>query len=173
MLNQAPCNNSTSSVSAQKPCYEGHQPCSVPFLIQYWPQHLLLPHCIEGPDHVLSLSLTYILRCSSKWRISFCEPAFEILMPLCMRSPNTNFQIFGHILNIGFWFGGFIRGNRPKMSIYFAIFKICPKPFRKWYLCETSVYSIIFGDSWWQKVVSVFGFGRPKSHSLAPENGQY
>ena len=47
---------------------------------------------------------------------------------------------------------------------------------RKTYLtgtCETSVYSIIFGDSWRQKVVSVFGFGRPKSHFLAPENGQF
>ena len=60
VINQAPCNNSTSSVLAQRPCYEGHQPCSVPFLIQYWPQQLLLPHCIEGPDQVLSLSLTYI-----------------------------------------------------------------------------------------------------------------
>ena len=57
----------------------------------------------------------------------------------------------------------FTMGNRPKMSLKYAIFKICPKLARKWYSCETRVYSTIFGDSWRQKVVSVFGFGHPKS----------
>ena len=51
--------------------------------------------------------------------------------------------------------------------------KICPKLTRKWCSCETSIYSIIFGDTWRQKAVSVFGFGRPKSHFLAPENGNF
>ena len=67
-------------------------------------------------------------------------------------------------------------GNRPKMSLKYAIFKICPKLARKWYSCETKVYSTIFGDSWRQKVVSVFGFGHPKSHFFAPkitENGRF
>ena len=82
------------------------------------------------------------------------------------------FRVFGHILTIstiGFLFWGFIRGNRPEMSINYAIFKICPKFARKWYSCETSVYSIVFGDSWWRKVVSVFKFGRPKSNFFAPQ----
>ena len=39
-------------------------------------------------------SSTPSLGCSSKWRILCCEPAFEILLSLCIRSPNTNFQIF-------------------------------------------------------------------------------
>ena len=60
-------------------------------------------------------------------------------------------------------------GNRPKMSLKYAIFKICPKLARKWYSCETKVYSTIFGDSWRQKVVSVFGFWYPKSHFLHPK----
>ena len=49
------------------------------------------------------------------------------------------------------------------MSLNYAIFKNCPKLARKLYLCETSVYSTNFGDSW-RLVVSVFGFGHPKSH---------
>ena len=61
-------------------------------------------------------------------------------------------------------------GNRPKMSLKYAIFKICPKLARKWYSCETRVYSTIFGDSWRQKVVSVFGFGHPKYHFLHPKS---
>ena len=73
-------------------------------------------------------------------------------------------------------FYNFTMGNRPKMSLKYAIFKICPKLARKWYSCETRVYSTIFGDSWRQKVVSVFGFGHPKSHFFAPkitENGRF
>ena len=49
-----------------------------------------------------------------------------------------------HILtirNMGFWFRGFIRGNKPK----YANFKICPKRARKWYLCETIVYFTTLG----------------------------
>ena len=57
------------------------------------------------------------------------------------------------------------------MSLKYAIFKICPKLTRKWYSCETKVYSIIFGDSWRQKVVSVFGFEHTNSHFFAPKNG--
>ena len=40
------------------------------------------------------------------------------------------FRVFGHILTIstiGFLFWGFIRGNRPKMSLKYAISKIYPK----------------------------------------------
>ena len=55
------------------------------------------------------------------------------------------------------------------MSLKYAIFKICPKLARKWYSCETRVCSTIFGDSWRQNVVSVFGFGHPKSHILHPK----
>ena len=36
-------------------------------------------------------SSTPSLGCSSKWRILCCEPAFEILLSLCIRSPNTKF----------------------------------------------------------------------------------
>ena len=70
-------------------------------------------------------------------------------------------------------FYNFTMGNRPKMSLKYAIFKICPKLARKWYSCETKGYSTIFGDSWRQKVVSVFGFGHPKSHLFAPKNGHF
>ena len=70
-------------------------------------------------------------------------------------------------------FYNFTMGNRPKMSLKYAIFKICPKLARKWYSCETRVYSTIFGDSWRQKVVSVFWFGHPKSHFFAPENDHF
>ena len=55
------------------------------------------------------------------------------------------------------------------MSLKYAIFKICPKLARKLYSCETSVYSIISGDSWQQKVVSIFKFGRWKSNFFAPQ----
>ena len=70
-------------------------------------------------------------------------------------------EFFWHLLTIstiGFLFWVFIRGNRPKISPKYAIFKICPKLARKWYSSETRVHSTIFWDSWRQKVVSVFGF---------------
>ena len=38
------------------------------------------------------------------------------------------------------------------MSLNYAIFKICAKLTRKWYYCETKVYSTIIGDSRRQKV---------------------
>ena len=59
------------------------------------------------------------------------------------------------------------------MSLKCAIFKIYPKLAGKLYSCETRVYSTIFGDSWRQKVVSVFGFGNPKSQFFAPENAHF
>ena len=37
-------------------------------------------------------------------------------------------------------------------------------------MLETKGNSIIFGGCWREKVVSVFGFGRSKSHFRAPEN---
>ena len=86
------------------------------------------------------------------------------------------FKFFGHLLTIStisFLFWVFIRGNWPKMSLKYAIFKICPKFAWKWYSCETRVCSTNFGESWRQKVVSVFGFGHPKSHFFAPENGHF
>ena len=46
---------------------------------------------------------------------------------------------------IGFLFWDFIRGNRPKMGLKCAIFKICPKLAQKRYLHETSAQSTIFG----------------------------
>ena len=66
-------------------------------------------------------------------------------------------------------FYNFTMGNRPKMSLKYAIFKICPKIAQKLYSCERSVYSTIFGDSWRQKVVSLFKFGRQKSIFFAPK----
>ena len=44
--------------------------------------------------HKIANKVPSALGCSSKWRIPFCEPAFEVLSSLCMRSPNTNVQIF-------------------------------------------------------------------------------
>ena len=58
--------------------------------------------------------------------------------------PIYQFSELLHILtirNMGFWFRGFIRGNKPK----YANFKICPKRARKWYLCETIVYFTTLG----------------------------
>ena len=93
-----------------------------------------------------------------------------------MKGPKNNFQIYRAIndpCQATFVLGDFTMGNRPKMSLKYAIFKICPKLARKWYSCETKVYSTIFGDSWRQKVVSVFWFGHPKSHFFATENGHF
>ena len=89
-----------------------------------------------------------------------------------MKGPENNFQIYRAIndpCQATFVLRDFTMGNHPKMSLKYAIFKICPKLARKLYSCETSVFSNIIGDRWRQKVVSVFKFGRQKSNFFAPK----
>ena len=38
---------------------------------------------------------------------------------------------------------------------------------------KTNTYTTILGGCWREKLVSVFGFGHPKSHFRAPENGHF
>ena len=61
--------------------------------------------------------------------------------------------------SIGFWFWGFIRGNRPKMSQKFTIFKMCPKfPESDIHMKQVSHSPIlgIVGDKKWCPFLHIF-----------------
>ena len=93
-----------------------------------------------------------------------------------MKGPENNFQIYRAIndpCQATFVFWDFTMKNRPKLSLKYAIFKICPKLARNDIHVKQESIPPFLGDSGRQKVVSVFGFGHPKSHFFAPENGYF
>ena len=71
-----------------------------------WYGMLILKHAT--PWSIVPLAIG----CCSKWKQSlFCEPAFEILLSLCMRSPNT---FFGNLC-----FYRRMLGNRRRIFAFF------------------------------------------------------
>ena len=73
------------------------------------------------------------------------------------------FRFLYHILTIStkvFYFGFLCAEISQKRASNLQFLKFCPKFARKWYSHETCVSS---NTSWRLKVVSIFGFGHPKS----------
>ena len=64
-----------------------------------------------------------------------------------------------------------LKGKWLKIGLNRAYFKNGLLLIQTWKTRKTNVYSTIFGGSWREKVVSVFGFRRSKSHFWAPKNG--
>ena len=71
------------------------------------------------------------------------------------------------------FFGSVLKEKRLKTAQKMQFFKICFILIQNWKTHETNVYSAILGGCWREKVVSVYGLGRSKSHFWAPEHGHF